>query len=105
MIKADDILLYISDNASEDLRHKIQQWIQQDPKNKEEFDLLSNLWNHSDSLKQTKILDTESAWNSIEHLIHDESSKRPIPKTGNNAWIWGLLVLVFILVLYFFLVG
>ena len=78
MIKADDILLYITGHASRELRQRIKTWIAEDPANQAEFDLLSNLWDQSSSLNEIKILDTEKAWKNIEPLLIDDSGSKPV---------------------------
>ncbi len=73
MIKVDDILLYITGFASDDLEAKIQHWMAEDPSNLQEFEMYAKIWNQSGSLQQFRTLDATSAWNKIEHLIKEDS--------------------------------
>ena len=76
MIRVDDILLYLTGHASSELEAQIQHWMAEDPIHLQEFEMYAKIWNQSGSLQQYKVLDTQSAWSKIEHLIVEDAPQK-----------------------------
>ena len=82
------ILKYIRKEASEAERRDLEEWMNEDPANKELYKEVKNTWDISGKLEKSIQIDKPAAWQSIQSKIKEQSSApAETTKVVNINWL------------------